>query len=94
MMDRLDCGHPLACLREDNDGNEYCAWCDHVEMIRVMAEAAGAAEERERTLIECLDAVYQTDTDHCYGHAKSGAEVKREIVTKLQAIREADDDAT
>lgn len=30
----LACGHPAQCLREDDEGESSCAWCEEVASLR------------------------------------------------------------
>ena len=42
MARSLTCGHPVECVELDDEGQEFCAWCQQVEGLTRYAETLKA----------------------------------------------------
>lgn len=74
----MQCGHPVACVHQNDEGAAYCAWCAALEQARV--------EEREqcaRIAMATFNPKQPEDADYDWGYN----DAKRDIAA---AIHNAD----
>lgn len=39
MSDKLECGHPVACMNTEHEDDQYCEWCNEVDNLKAESKA-------------------------------------------------------